>query len=647
MRPLPLVAAGGISVAVLTAVVTFLWTLGSGAAERTPFSTVDLVPRDVDFYLAVNTEPSSSQWIAFAGTLSKLKLEDPVRDAWNELLLEEDVRWDEDVVSLLGDEGYIAITDFGALEDGRGAVGAFRLRDEGKAEELFLRLARPAAEDEGVELLDEEYRGEKVYYVEETDPDNGSFFDEDESDLTGALAFTDGVAVVGLTREDVHGVVDVVQGRAPTIAENPRAEELRAAQVARGEDFLLWGYADMAAAWDALEEYLAESEDGDQPFDTERVLADARANVDRVTFTVSARHDGFVADATVLRAPDAPAERDYAFDTVFDSHFADQVPADTMAFVAGYDLYHQAYVPLRDSLADLDLSFTDPYCGGEFSYFYPGEFAEEDDPVYGQFYDQYGEFDEEAYEEWQANLERFFTGPDGSTDYDALYDYIDGIYEQYCEEQSQTLEEAIAEFEQDVGFDLEDDLLGLFTGEAAFAFDARDFNADEPEFEALGLFDVTDAARVEESMRLLGQYAEREEGGRLSGPDDAGVYRFQNEADPDNVVAWAVTDGSLAVSYPAAPAAAFVEGLDGGSLAENADWQRLMELLPEQKTSVAYVSLARILEEVRAVDDAEAEFEDFTDGEVTLDDLEPVRSLGIATTNVEGGWAVRLAVLID
>ena len=107
-----------------------------------------------------------------------------------------------------------------------------------------------------------------------------------------------------------------------------------------------------------------------------------------------------------------------------------------------------------------------------------------------------------------------------------------------------------------------------------------------------------------------------------------------------------MADETLAVSYPDELLEGFVSGLDGESLAESKDWQRLMRLLPEEKTFVAYLSLARILEEVSESGDLERELANFGDGEVTLEALRPIRSLGIATTPIDGGWGVRIAVLV-
>src|SRR3990172_4087947 len=133
MRSRLLLAVAGVSAAVMSGVVFALWVLGSSSAAREPFSSMALVPRDVEFYVALNTAPSSSQWMAFSDLLDTMKVEDPLRDAWDEALSEQDLSWDKDIVSLLGGEAFFAITDFDALNDWHGVVGAFQLRDREKA----------------------------------------------------------------------------------------------------------------------------------------------------------------------------------------------------------------------------------------------------------------------------------------------------------------------------------------------------------------------------------------------------------------------------------------------------------------------------------------------------------------------------------
>lgn len=653
MRSRLLLTVAGVSAAVMSAVVFGLWVLGSSTAAREPFSTMTLVPQDVELYVALNTAPSSPQWMAFSHLLNTMNVEDPLRDAWNEMLSEQDLRWDEDIVSLLGDEGYIAITDFGALNDWHGVVGALQLRDRQKAGDMFLRLATEAAQDEGQDILEDEYEGVTIYYLEQETYGGGLFdfegdssFDYDDPVLhdSGAIAFTDDVAVFGLAREDVEGVIDVIQGRAPSaVSGNQRLDELRARQ---GEDFLLWGYVDLSSAWDALEDIFAESED--EGFDTTQLLEEGRANADRLTFAVSARNDGFVVDVTLLRAPGVPEDGGWAFSVPFDSHYAEQVPEDTLAFVAGYDLYNHAYRPIYDAISQIDINVADPYCS-EFPGmlpFPPTEYSESDDPVLGQFYDEDGDFDYEAYRAWNDELEQRFTDSSGEFDYSAYYDYIQGLYEDACAESAKTIEQALEEFEQDLGFDLEDDLIGLMTGEFALALDVSNFDADEPDFSVLGLLDVSDPGRVSESMRLLGRYLQREQGLTVAEPDASGIQRV-GDPDSEETFAWAVTDSTLAVGYPEDSAEMFVAGLHGGSLADSDDWLRTMTLLPEQKTSIIYVNTGRILEEVQAMEDVEDEFAEFTNNEVFLDDLRPIRSIAIATSTVEGGWLMRAVVLVQ
>jgi len=142
MRTLPLIAVIAVSAAIIGGVVAVLWSLGSSVSAREPFSTLRMVPQDVDLYVALNTEPASEQWIAVADLLDTVDAEDPLRDLWSELLAEEGIDWEDDIVALLGDEGYIGVTDFSTLDDYRGAVAAFELRDVERARDFFLDKAQ-------------------------------------------------------------------------------------------------------------------------------------------------------------------------------------------------------------------------------------------------------------------------------------------------------------------------------------------------------------------------------------------------------------------------------------------------------------------------------------------------------------------------
>jgi len=543
-----------ISLPVIAAVVAALWVLGSSSGQRDKFSSLEIAPHDVDLYMAINTDPASSQWLAVNGVLDTVNATNPILDAIDKALEEFDLEWERDFVPLAGDEGFFAVTDLDALENGGGWVMAFQLRDTGRAEEIFLDIAAQSEEDNGEVLREEEYEGETVYYFE------SAFVEAAPSG--GALAFVEDVSIIGFSRDDVEGVIDVVRGRADSAGNNERLQEMRRRQ---GDDFLLWAYTDLGRLWDFVEETV--KNEPDAPFDAAELLAKARGQADRMSVAVSARRDAFVLDASVLRAPDAEEEQSLA--RVFDSRFAGTVPVDTMFFAAGYDLFNGTYVPLRDAISETPIESAD----------------------------------------------------------------------------QQTVEEAINDLEQEIGLNFEEDLLGLLTGEFAVAFNASDFDAEVPGFDMLALFDVSDPERMERSMLKLGDYFEGQELLAMRSSGREGVYAWEPYDGGGDAVAWTVSAGRLAIGFPESGVEKFLEGARP-SLADSADWQGTMDLLPDDKTSVVYVSISRLLEEVRRTEGAEDGLRDATDGDLTFDDLMRIRSVGVATTSLEDGQAFSIAVLV-
>jgi len=554
-----------ISLSVISAVVGALWFLGSSSGQRDRFSTLQIVPEDVVFYMAINTEPSSAQWIAVNDVLDTLNVKAPLLEALDEALAEVDLEWERDILPLAGDEAYFALTDIEGLEQGRGWVMAFHIRDPQRAEEIFLDLATKAEEEEWRTLLEEEYEGETIYHLE-SDVDD---FDSDFGATTvgeGSVAFVGDVFVIGYSRDDVKQVIDVIHGRAPSAEGNERLQELRARQE---DEFLFWGYFDLAETWDAFEE-LIETEGSVPDFDVEQSLEEARANADRLSFSVSARRNGLVLDSFVYRDPEAEPAETSGFATAFDSRYAKMVQADTLVFMAGYDPFNAVYLPFRDAIAETKL-----------------------EPEHGQ-----------------------------------------------------TVEETIDEFEQEIGFDFEDDLISLMTGEFAFALNASDLDSDEPEIDLLALFDVTDPGTIEETMNRFGDYFEQQELLITEQSEREGVYRWAEHRGSEKAAAWAVTKESLIVGYPASSVEDFLAGVSQ-SLADSPDWKRTMDLLPDGKTFVGYVSLSRLLEEIRETGDTGQQFVEATEGEVTFDDLMRIRSLGIATTLVDNGSGFHMVILIE
>src|SRR5688572_10508476 len=165
MRSKPLLA-GAIALAAAGMVAAVLWAMGTTASGREKFSTVPYMPRDSVFYLAVNTDATSSQWVSLASLLDSVEVAGPLRSAWTDLLAEEDLDWEEDIVALLGTEAAVAVTSYEDVMEGSGVLFVAQVRDQDKAEDMILRLARRSSEDSGTELLEETYEGVTIYYSE-------------------------------------------------------------------------------------------------------------------------------------------------------------------------------------------------------------------------------------------------------------------------------------------------------------------------------------------------------------------------------------------------------------------------------------------------------------------------------------------------
>jgi Protein of unknown function (DUF3352)/Predicted membrane protein (DUF2207) len=915
-RLVPALAVVSLSAGVIILVAGALWMAGSASGERAKFSSLEIAPRDADVFVALNTDPTSPQWLAVIDSLDTVKAKDPIRRAIDKALAEVNLDWEEDILPIAGDEGFFSVPDVSDAGGDQGYVAAFRLRNADTAQEVVDSL-RKRAEDEGQEFETEEYEGVTIHTLVEPDLDGdpstesdckvddegtllcdgtapipedlsitcvelaiqGTTVSEapsecipfyecpeygfepaaandqdldsngrpdsceeaerikrereesielaepyqdcaDPEDLSdpkcadvsalvgsgGAVAVFEDVLAIGAAADDVKAVIDVVEGRAPSAEENERLQEFRQGQE---EDFLMWGYADLAPVWDLAEaaiptdvtldqdpveapasapppeprngfripsfeadyrigngtllvteritvdfgETAARGFDRDIPtrmmydfvydvratigsltatrdgqtetfeataigdyqrvsigdasvaltgehvyelqytvqgtivnvdeddrtslgrsydivwdatgrnwgvpiehatgsvtisgesflsfncsvgaeplpgvvigcstsqegiqterftsdgpvqpgdgmaffasvpgpsgipdpelipnnrlpfetdspqedfpfaFDSAEVIEELRGTYDRVGFSVSSTGDGFALDLRVLHAQGFEPKYAIAPTKAFDSHFADSVPADTMFFFAGYDLYGQNWVPLRDALKDLKL-------------------------------------------------------PDGAT-----------------------LDDFVQQFGEQTGLDLEKDILSLLTGEYAVAGDVTNF-ANTPEFEFMAMVDVADAARAQESLDKLGDYLESENAVEID--KDQGLQRWRIAGSNAEVVGVTVKGDAVIAGYPDSTVEDAVAGFDE-PLSATSDWKRTMALLPSDTTSVGFVSASRILDEARKVENAERSFEEATDGELRLEDLTPIRSVGYATTALEGGFGARFVVLI-
>jgi len=160
----------------------------------------------------------------------------------------------------------------------------------------------------------------------------------------------------------------------------------------------------------------------------------------------------------------------------------------------------------------------------------------------------------------------------------------------------------------------------------------------------LALIDVADAAKARESLDALGDFLEDED---LVGIDDTDdVQRWEPVDEPGiEAVGVTVSDGALIAGYPDGAVRDAVRGFDG-SLADTGDWKRTLKLLPQDTTSIGFVSLARIFDELRGTESEES-FKDSTDGEITLEDLAAIRSVGFATTSRDNGFGMHFVLFME
>lgn len=542
-----------ISGLVVALVVVVLWAMGSAAEDRDRFSSLEIAPHDAVFLAAINTKPDSSQWIGFSGTLDLINAKEPLNDAINDALARFNLVFEDDIIPLAGDEAYVAITDFDKLaSDEGGLLVGIRVQDLDRARDVFLNIM----EEDGTELASTDYNGVEIFYTDISLDSVG--------DSPTAAAFVDDVMLIATTPEEIEGAIDVVRGDAQSAADNPSITELSSRQ---DGDFIAWGYLDLSVLWDEVESQTdgVEASDG---LDTDRLLEEARNTADRLTFSISTRGDGSRMDVSVFHSDDyEPSEYPTLADE-FETHFADSVPADTLFYAAGYDIYDQTYLPIKDLLEEMQV-------------------------------DQDG----------------------------------------------QTVDDIISDFEDEVGFNFEDDLISLLTREYAVAVNASDFNGDTPDFDVLALFDVDDPGRIEQTVSDLGDYLERKELIGVNETDRGGVYEWSEFGGSGPGVTWTVVGDTLAFGYPEDSVLQYVDG-SGEKLSDTKDWKQTRGQLSDRTTSFAFVSLARILDEVKRVDGTREDFEKSTDGKVTLDDLEPIRSIGVASANIDGGWQFSVILLV-
>ena len=79
MRRLGFLALIPVSAGVIGLTVGALWLAGSSSGQRERFSSLEIAPADAAFYMAINTDPTSPQWLAVNDSLDAINAKDPLR----------------------------------------------------------------------------------------------------------------------------------------------------------------------------------------------------------------------------------------------------------------------------------------------------------------------------------------------------------------------------------------------------------------------------------------------------------------------------------------------------------------------------------------------------------------------------------------
>lgn len=723
------------SILIVAGVVAGLWALGSASGERAKFSSLEVAPAQADVFFAVNTDPTSPQWLAVNDSLDDIKAKDPIRGAIDDALAEVNLEWDRDIAPVAGDEAFFSIPDIKKVGNEGGWTAGVLLNDPDHASEVFDQLRE---RDDSPPLLEEEYEGVTIWV---TDADSGASApggrspvfqlatptpSPDESTPTPVPSYFNfmtecppvsfgedtpaptpqecadepfdgffepffdcggfGYNVDGSPNEDVFGG-EPCEGDAdyclwwgfvPTGDElNPYTTEPcvgsssfcgnygfePAATPAPdglpcGSDFDFWfeeipyNPEDLPED-DPIFEYNDENfPEGEDIFDVNptpdltaiafvdnvMVLGGSVDDVKAVIDVVQGRADNALSNERLQEFREGQKE-DFLVWGYMDlvdvwAEAEDEAPP---GISTDFDT-NQAFEQLRSTYDRVGFSissFTEGFAFDltvvhspdfdESKAFEPttpfdpaiAEILPDDTMFYISMFDFYNQTWLPAREQW----EDYDLGEDGS-----LQDIIDRI-------------------RRESAIDLERDVFELLTGEIAIAGNVKDF--DDPDVSVFGIADVNDPIAAHRTMSLVGKYLTEEHVLKLR-PDEADdVERWDLLDDGEGLtefIGWQVKDDRVIVGYPDSTVDELGEG--AVSLAETDDWQRTIDLLPEDKTFFGYLSIARILEEVRTTDGAEDEFEELTQGDVTLADLEPIRTLAMAGTSSEKGFGVHFVLFM-
>ena len=193
----------GVALAVVAAVVGGAILFTSSKASGVDLTSAKLVPADASLYVGMNTDLSSSQWVAAFDLVKRLGQKDPQQALKDAAEAGGDVKWEDDVAPFLGGDASFFMRGGGVGElasGGRNFDGAviFKCNDTAKALDVIRKRA-------GTRLEARSYDG-TAYFADESSP--------------GFAAIIGDHLVVAGTESALKAVIDVAHGKAASLAAN-------------------------------------------------------------------------------------------------------------------------------------------------------------------------------------------------------------------------------------------------------------------------------------------------------------------------------------------------------------------------------------------------------------------------------------------
>lgn len=198
-----------VGLAAMAGVLGWFLISASGKASGVELTSADLVPEDASVYFAINTKLDSSEWIAAFDLVERLGVDDPESELRDAIESGGEVDWDDDVAPFLGGNAavYVRNYDFsGAAPDEFGVI--IRASDAARAMEVILEQI---GQDDSETF---EYEGQEYLFI--PDPIDGD----------GYLARIGDHLVFTGTQDEMERVIDVAQGREPSLKDNDEFDAL-------------------------------------------------------------------------------------------------------------------------------------------------------------------------------------------------------------------------------------------------------------------------------------------------------------------------------------------------------------------------------------------------------------------------------------